>query len=129
MAENNERRRREKRPITLEDVEKHLNQQDAELRRGNLFAILVLGSSLVLVGIAIWVGNAVSYRIGLLGNCSLLWFSGFGIMFWALCRMRVLKLRSIRILLACSISFLFLLILLLLYLFPPPILTSCISLF
>ena len=85
MSENNERRRREKRPVTLEDVEKHLNQQDAELKRGNLFALTMLGSSIMLVGLAIWVGNVVSGHIGiaLLGNCSLLWLWGLGVIFWA----------------------------------------------
>ena len=122
MSENNERRRREKRPITLEDVEKHLTRQDEAVRRGNLFAIIMLGSSAVLVGIAVWVGNAVSSSIGLLANCGLLWLCGFGVMFWALHRMRVLKLMGI-VVLACFIILLFVLLLVRLFLFPLPILT------
>ena len=93
MSENNERRRREKRPITLEDVEKHLTRQDEAVKWGNCFTMLTIGFSIMLVGLAIWIGNLVSGRIGiaLLGNCSLLWLGGLGVVFWAFLRTRKIK--------------------------------------
>ena len=77
---------KEKRPITLEDVEKHLNKQDAELKRGNRLAISMLGASVVFVALGLWIGNVIPSLIIIQGYCYVLALLGLGLMAWALCR-------------------------------------------
>jgi len=91
MSENNERVRREKRPITLEDVEKHLNQQDAGASRVNRFTVLTLGGSIVLVGVALWIGNLIPSPTIVRGYCVVLWLWGLGLMAWGLYRSLKIK--------------------------------------
>ena len=78
---------KEKRPITLEDVEKHLNQQDERVRRGNCFAVMIVGFSVVLVALGLWVGNVCPPSI-VPWYCGVLILWGLGLMVWGLRRMR-----------------------------------------
>jgi len=91
MSKKNERGHREKRPITLEDVEKHLNQQDAGASCVNRFTVFTLGVSIVLVGAALWIGNLIPSPTIVRWYCVVLWLWGLGLMGWVLCRNRKIK--------------------------------------
>ncbi len=67
---------------TLKDIEEHLKRQDKQAGRAIYFAGAVLGASIILVAVSLWVGNFVLSQTAFYWQYISLLLAGFGFMFW-----------------------------------------------